>query len=72
MSDQWLWKLEGRTRFAFGWSCIVDQLNRKVVGETGEFYARRYPEWTLRLHDTSTGEVIHLGPDGTPLTEVDK
>jgi hypothetical protein len=64
----WLWRVEARTGgYLFGWSRIVDRLSRKVAGETAEFYAGRYPEWQLRLHDEETGELIHLGKDGKPL-----
>lgn len=69
MSAGWQWKVQAEA--GKRWSTQVDRLNRQTAGETAEFYARRY-EWTLRLLDDETGETVKLGPDGTPLAEVEK
>lgn len=66
-AESWLWVVEARNADSrFGWSCVVDRLDRKRADETAAFYANRYPEWQMRLHDKATGEVIHL-KNGKPL-----
>ena len=54
---------------ARSWSVYVDRLDRSVALETAEVIQRIHPWWTLRLQDTSTGEVVHLGRDGKPLPD---
>lgn len=61
------WCVEARSHGGSTWASVVDRLSRQTADETAVFYAGRYPSWTLRLQDISTGQVVHLGHDGKPM-----
>ena len=61
------WRVEARSPQQKTWGTYVDYVSRQTALDTAAFVVGRYPEWTLRLQDTSTGEVVHLNSAGKPV-----
>jgi hypothetical protein len=63
------WRVEVRGPHQMAWSTYVDRLPRSVALETAEVVRSLHPEWTLRLVDDATAEIVRLGSDGRPITD---